>query len=216
MTGRGGAGRLPSPPLLLVTDRRQAVRPLDAVVDAALAAGARWISIREKDLSKSEQLSAAKRLLPVARRRGAVLLLHGDAEIAAAAGLDGVHLGADGDPVAARRRLGTGALIGVSIHAPAEAMRLDPAVVDYAIAGPAYPTASKPGYGPALGPAGIAAMVESAPVPVLAIGGVTAGRVPELMAAGAAGVAVMGEVMRAADPAALVRGLLAALAVARQ
>lgn len=216
MTERGGAVRLPSPPLLLITDRRQAVQPLDAVVDAALAAGARWISIREKDLSKSEQLLLAKRLLPVARRRGAVLLLHGAAEIAAAAGLDGVHLGAGGDPVAARRRLGEGALIGQSIHAPAEAMRLDSAVVDYAIAGPAYPTASKPGYGPALGPAGIAAMVESAPVPVLAIGGVTAGRAPELMAAGAAGVAVMGEVMRAADPAAVVGGLLAALAVARQ
>ncbi|CAL8981074.1 Thiamine-phosphate synthase [Rhodoplanes serenus] len=216
MTERGGAVRLPSPPLLLITDRRQAVRPLDAVVDAALAAGARWISIREKDLSKSEQLSAAKRLLPVARRRGAVLLLHGDAEIAAVAGLDGVHLGAGGDPVAARRRLGEGALIGQSIHAPIEAMRLDPAVVDYAIAGPAFPTVSKPGYGPALGPAGIAAMVESAAVPVLAIGGVTAARVPALMAVGAAGVAVMGEVMRAADPAAVVGGLLAALAVARR
>jgi thiamine-phosphate pyrophosphorylase len=204
--------RLPDPPLLVVTDRRQAERSLADILDAAFAAGARWASIREKDLSKAEQAALAKQLFLVAERHGARLLLHGDPAVALPAGLAGVHLPAGTDPRRARALLGQAALIGVSVHVPAEAARLDPAAVDYAVAGPAFATASKPGYGPALGRAGLAAMVRAARVPVLAIGGVTVESIPELLAAGVAGVAVMGGVMRAVDPADAVRRLLAALA----
>ncbi|NVO17910.1 MAG: thiamine phosphate synthase [Rhodoplanes sp.] len=203
---------MPDPPLLVVTDRRQAARPLADSLDAAFAAGARWASIREKDLSKAEQAALAKQLLHVAERHGARLLLHGDPEVAKAAALAGVHLPAGSDPQTARARLGEAALIGVSVHTPAEAARLDPAAVDYALAGPAFATASKPGYGPALEGAGLAAMVRAARVPVLAIGGITVESVPEILAAGVAGVAVMGGVMRATDPGDAVRRLPAALA----
>ena len=59
---------LPNPPLLLVTDRRQAHLPLADVVLAALAAGCRWVSVREKDLSEDEQIALVRKLLPMARR----------------------------------------------------------------------------------------------------------------------------------------------------
>lgn len=209
-----GGGRLPDPPLLLVTDRRQAVGPLADILAAACAAGLRFASIREKDLNESEQVSIAKRLLPIAECCGATLVLHGRPELAHSAGLAGVHLPAGTDPRRARDLLGPAALIGVSVHAPAEAARLDPDLVAWAIAGPAHATLSKPGYGPALGPAGIAAIAAACPVPVLAIGGVTAATIPDLVAAGAAGVAVMGGVMRAEDPGAAVELLLAALRAA--
>ena len=65
--------------MLLVTDRRQARLPLADVVAAALAAGCRWVSLREKDLSEDEQIALARTLLPIARRHGARLTLHGDA-----------------------------------------------------------------------------------------------------------------------------------------
>src|SRR5580692_9915228 len=84
--------RLPDPPLLLVTDRRQARRPLPEVVGAALASGCRWISLREKDLPDDEQIPLARMLLPMARRHGARLLVHGEAALAKLAGTDGVHL----------------------------------------------------------------------------------------------------------------------------
>lgn len=203
--------RIPDPALLLVTDRRQARRPLAEIVSVAIAAGCRWISVREKDLPEDEQALLARRLLPVVRAVGARLLIHGEAALAGLAGADGVHLSSDADAAAARARLGRDKLIGISIHSVGEAASIVPADVDYALAGPAFETPSKPGYGPEIGRRGLAEIARAAPVPVLAIGGVNALRVPELIAAGAAGVAVMGGVMRAADPGTEVRSLIAAL-----
>jgi thiamine-phosphate pyrophosphorylase len=202
---------LPDPPLLLVTDRRQAQRPLADVVQAALATGCRWISLREKDLPAPDQLVLAKSLLPIARQFGARLTVHGDAETARACNADGVHLPAGSDPGSARALLGPDKLVGLSIHTPAEANAIDPAVVDYAIAGPAYPSNSKPGYGPALGRVGLQSMIAAATVPVIAIGGIEPANVEEVMRSGAAGIAVMGGVMRAPDAGAALTDLLRAL-----
>jgi thiamine-phosphate pyrophosphorylase len=202
---------LPAPPLLLVTDRRQARRPLHAIVGAALAAGARWISLREKDLPEDEQVLLARSLLPQVRRYGARLTIHGDAALAKLAGTDGVHLRSGSDAAVARVLLGPGKLLGVSIHTVTEAEAIDPAVVDYALAGPAFETVSKPGYGPEIGRKGLADMARAAAVPLLAIGGINTVRVAEIIAAGCAGVAVMGGVMRAADPAGEVGALIATL-----
>jgi thiamine-phosphate pyrophosphorylase len=203
--------RIPDPPLLLVTDRRQARRPLAEIVLAAITAGGCWISLREKDLPDDEQALLARRLLPLVRAAGARLLIHGEATLAGLAGADGVHLPAGTDAAAARALLGRDKLIGISIHNVGEAAAIRPADVDYALAGPAFETPSKPGYGPEIGRKGLAEIARAAAVPVLAIGGVNALRVPELIATGVAGVAVMGGVMRAADPATEVRGLIAAL-----
>jgi thiamine-phosphate pyrophosphorylase len=203
--------KLPDPPLLLVTDRRQARRPMAEVVAAALAAGCRWVSLREKDLAEDEQITLARALLPMARRHGACLTLHGEAALAGRAGIDGVHLPSGSDPAASRALLGPGKLIGVSIHTVTEAEAIDPAVIDYAVAGPAFETPSKPGYGPEIGRKGLAEIAAAARVPVLAIGGINPVRVPEVLAAGVTGVAVMGGVMRAADPGQHMRALLATM-----
>jgi thiamine-phosphate pyrophosphorylase len=208
--------RLPDPPLLLVTDRAQARLPLEDVVAAACAGGCRWVSVREKDLAADAQVALARTLGPVTQRFGARLTLHGDPALAQAAGLDGVHLPANGDPAAARAALGPTALIGMSVHGAAEAAAFDPALVDYAIAGPAFLTASKPGYGPALGAAGLAAIRRAAAVPVVAIGGIEAHNVHEVMAVGVAGLAVMGSVMRAAAPGDAIKQILQELAAARE
>jgi thiamine-phosphate pyrophosphorylase len=205
--------RLPDPPLLLITDRQQALLPLADVVRAALATGCRWVSMREKDLSDIEQDALARTLLSIARRHGACLTLHGDAALAKACGADGVHLPAGSDPTASRAMLGPAKLIGVSLHTVTEAEAIDPNVVDYAIAGPTFETPSKPGYGPEIGRKGLAEISRAAPVPVLAIGGLNATRAAEVLAAG---IAVMGGVMRAADPGQEVRALLAIVAGARR
>jgi thiamine-phosphate pyrophosphorylase len=120
-----------------------------------------------------------------------------------------VHLPAGSDPVRSRAMLGSDKLIGVSIHTITEAEAIDPGAVDYAIAGPAYETASKPGYGPEIGRKGLAEIALAARVPVLAIGGINVARVAEVLAAGPAGIAVMGSVMRAPDPGQAMRALLA-------
>ncbi|HMG79095.1 MAG TPA: thiamine phosphate synthase [Xanthobacteraceae bacterium] len=205
------AATLPNPPLLLVTDRRQARRSLAEIVGAALAAGCRWISLREKDLPDDEQIPLARSLLPLVRRHGARLTVHGEAALAKLAGADGVHLPSGSDPAAARALIGREKLLGLSIHTVTEAEAIDPAVVDYALAGPAFETVSKPGYGPEIGRKGLAEIARAARVPLFAIGGINALRVAEVIAAGCAGVAVMGGVMRAADPALEVGALVATL-----
>jgi thiamine-phosphate pyrophosphorylase len=208
--------RIPEPPLLLVTDRRQARRPLAEVVAAALAAGCRWVSLREKDLAEDDQVALARTLLPMTRRHGARLTVHGEASLVKFSGADGVHLPSGSDPAAARALLGPGKLIGVSIHTVTEAEAIDPTVVDYAIAGPAFETASKPGYGPEIGRKGLAEIAHASRVPILAIGGLNAVRAAEVLAAGPVGIAVMGGVMRASDPGQEMKALLATVAGARR
>jgi thiamine-phosphate pyrophosphorylase len=203
--------RLPRPPLLVITDRKQARAPLDEILASAFASGCRWASIREKDLPADDQLALAKRVLPLARRHGATLTLHGEPVIAARAGVDGVHLAAGDDAGVARALLGPDALIGISVHTAREASALAAGTVDYVIAGPAYDTPSKPGYGPVLARAGIQEICRSTALPVIAIGGVTARTVAEMLTAGAVGVAVMGSIMRAADPGDAIRSLAAAM-----
>jgi thiamine-phosphate pyrophosphorylase len=203
--------KLPTPPLLVITDRTQAHAPLDDVLADAFAVGCRWASVREKDLPPGEQVALAQRLLRVARDWDAILTLHGDPRLAQAATLDGVHLEAGGDAAVARALLGHGDLIGVSVHSEAEAATLDPSLIDYAIAGPAYATTSKPDYGPPLGMLGIGRIADATKVPIIAIGGITAAAVAELHVAGAAGIAVMGGVMRSMDPKGEVKRLIAAL-----
>jgi len=208
--------RLPHPPLLLVTDRRQARVPLSEIVAAALAAGCRWVSLREKDLSEDDQIALLRTLMPVARRNGTCLTLHGNAALAKAAGADGVHLPAGGDAAASRALLGPGKLVGVSIHTATEAAAVDPTIADYAIAGPAYETASKPGYGPEIGRKGLGDLARAARVPLVAIGGLNATRAAEVLAAGVVGIAVMGSIMRATDPGREMKALLATVAGAER
>jgi thiamine-phosphate pyrophosphorylase len=203
--------RLPDPPLLLVTDRAQARRALTETVAAALAGGCRWVSLREKDLPEDEQVVLARMLMPMTRKYGARLMLHGEAPLAQLAGVAGVHLPSGSDAAAARARLGPDKLIGVSIHTVTEAGAIDPQAADYALAGPAFETPSKPGYGPEIGRKGLVEIARDCRVPVLAIGGINTARVGEVMAAGCAGIAVMGGIMRAPDPAQEVRALLATL-----
>jgi thiamine-phosphate pyrophosphorylase len=204
--------KLPHPPLLLITDRKQARAPLKDILAAAFEAGCRWASVREKDLPPDGQVALARDLHALAREWGARLTLHGDPALAKEAGVDGVHLAAGSDAASARQLLGAHALIGLSVHYAEEARGLDPAVIDYLVAGPAYATASKPGYGPFLGMAGIGAICAATTIPVIAIGGITEHGIDDMETAGAAGVAVMGGVMRAADPGKEMASLIAALA----
>jgi len=166
--------------------------------------------VREKDLPADEQILLA-RSLSLVRAEGGKLLLHGEASLAKEAGIDGVHLPAGRDAAAARALIGPEKILGVSIHTVTEADAIDPACVDYALAGPAFETPSKPGYGPEIGRKGLADIAQACRVPVLAIGGINAARIAEVLAGGAVGVAVMGGVMRAADPGQDMRALLASL-----
>ena len=198
---------LPLPPLLVISDRHQARLPLEQVAEAVFAGGCRWFSLREKDLPPDERRALLRALATLGRRFGAIVTAHEDIEAVAAVGADGVHLPSGGNPAAARARL-PGALIGASAHSADEASALLQAGADYVTASPVFVTASKPGYGPALGLDGLARIVGRAPGPVIALGGITPQNAALCFEAGARGIAVMGEVMRSTDPQATVEDML--------
>jgi len=105
-------------------------------------------------------------------------------------------------------------LIGVSAHSIDEAMQAVAEGANYLTASPMFETRSKPGYGPALGGEGLGAITASVGVPVLALGGITADNAGDCVRAGAAGVAVMGAVMRSRTPGRIIADLIAALGAA--
>jgi thiamine-phosphate pyrophosphorylase len=217
----------PAARVLVLTDRRMVAGAghwLDDVVAASLGAGGVAVVLREKDLPTAERRALAARLRAVTSEAGAALVVAGDPGLAVAVGADGVHLAAP-DPwpaddllLALDRACRGRAVVGRSCHtlAEVEAAAGEPRV-DYVTYSPVFATPSKPGYGPAVGLDGVAAarrVTGDARPAVVALGGVGPGRVAACIEAGAGGVAAMGEVMRAGDPGAVVRALVAEVAEA--
>ena len=201
---------LPDPPLLVISDRSQARLPLIGIAEAVFRGGCRWFSLREKDLPAAERRVLLADLVELGRPFGALVMAHEDIGAVEAVSAAGVHLPAGSDPAAARRRLPRG-LIGVSAHSENEAGAQLRAGADYVTLSPIFLTDSKPGYGPALGLDALAAAAAKAPGPIVALGGITPHNAAACLAAGARGVAVMGEIMRAADPETTIRRLLQAI-----
>jgi thiamine-phosphate pyrophosphorylase len=182
-----------------------------AAIEAVLDAGVDAIQLRDTRAGGGALLRAARTLGALTRAAGAVLLVNDRIDVARAAAADGVHLPAASFPIpVARALLGPAAWIGRSTHAPEEATAAAAAGADYVILGPIFPTPSKAHYGAALGVAAVAAT--HIVVPLIAIGGVTAARVPELRRAGAAGIAVVRAILDAPDAGEAARALVAALA----
>ena len=199
-------------PLLVITDRHQARLGLEATAEAVGQGGGRWLMLRDKDLDPAARRGLAVRLAEIARRHGMHFSVSRDVDLAAELGAS-VHLQAAAAVSAARRRLGPGALIGVSAHGLGDVAAAAGAGADYVTLSPIFLTASKPGYGPALGLAALGPAAEFG-IPVIALGGVAADAVGPCLDAGARGVAVMGEIMRSGNPGRTVAGLLAACGAA--
>ena len=199
----------PVPTLIVITDRHAAARTgrdLRDVVTAAVDGGAPAVLFRDKDLGPDQRRSLGERIAPVVGRAGAMLLVASDPDLARHLDADAIHLPADdvhpGDDA-------DGMLVGRSCHDDAEVAAAVRERTDLAVVSPVAPTASKPGYGPALGPDGLGWLIARAgDVPVLALGGVTPQNASRWRDAGAHGLAVMGGVMTSPDPADAVRRFL--------
>ena len=179
-----------------------------AVCRAAVQGGATMIQVRWKDGAPADVLELTRALvaaLPVP------VLVNDRVDIALAAGAAGAHLGWDDVPLAALRpHLPAGFVVGVSVGSSEEADRALGTAADYWSVGPCYATPTKSDAGAPLGPAGFEALARRAPegIPVIGIGGIRADNARSIIAAGAAGVAVIGAVLGAGDPAAAARALL--------
>jgi thiamine-phosphate diphosphorylase len=198
------------PPLVVLTDRRLcAPRSLAAVVEQAVEGGARWVLLREKDLPHDERAALRNGLHRIVIRQGGVLTLSrtagGRGELAAF----GWHLAA-ADPFPAGRPL----LVGRSCHSLEELRAAAGEGCDYAFVSPIFETVSKPGYGPAVGLERLAEWCAAVPIPVYALGGIGEANAARCIEAGAAGVAVMGAVMRANRPERVTAAILERVSMA--
>ena len=182
------------------------------LVGAVLLGGADVVQLRHKTLARGALLGLARRLAAMVHEAGRVFIVNDHLDIALQAGADGVHLGADDLPLTAARRVaGDGFLIGASANTPELAREAVAAGADYLGAGPAFATAVKPGKA-VIGPRGVAAVAAAVAVPVFAIGGIEAGNLDQLLAAGVHRACVIRGLAETADPEAAARSLRAALA----
>lgn len=188
----------PLGPLLVLTDRTQCSRPLLDVLAAAVDGGAECLVLREKDLPVADRARLADAVRALLAPVGGTLVLAGTSLPG-----DAVHLSST-DAVPSPRPT----LVGRSCHDAASVQAA--ADLDWVTGSPVRLTSSKPGYGPALGLDGLAALTSGPPV--YALGGLTAADVDGCLRAGAVGVAVMGSVMRADRPDRVVADLLQAVA----
>jgi thiamine-phosphate pyrophosphorylase len=206
------------PPLYPLVDvdvcRARGLDPL-RVLAAFLEGGARFIQLRDKNPSSGARLRLADAAVALTGPAGARLIVNDRADLARMAGADGVHVGQDDLAVEdVRSLLGTDAIVGVSTHDLSQLTAAAGTSADYIAVGPIYGTRTKDtGYsarGLELVRQAVERLRPAAPgraMPVIAIGGITLERAPEVIAAGAASVAIISDLLTP-DPAARVRAYL--------
>ena len=201
--------RLSRARLYLCTDAREARGDLPEFLDAALAGGVDIVQLRQKGLEARQELEHLAVFRAACDRHGALLAVNDRADIAHAVRADVLHLGQDDLPVPrARAIVGEDMLIGRSTHSEeqAAAAAVEPGV-DYFCTGPTWPTPTKPGRpAPGLGLLSYTAGRRFAR-PWFAIGGIDAGNLDEVLAAGASRVVVVRAITEADDPRAAAQGL---------
>lgn len=188
------------PILYAITDRvLSGGRDHAALVTLLVSGGARLIQIREKTPRDRDHLDHVRRAVRAAGS-GARILVNDRPDLALLAGAAGVHVGGeDLPPGAARALLGPDAIVGFSTHSVEEARRASSLPVDYVALGPIWPTDHASVSRPPLGPEAIARAAAACDRPIVAIGGIDPARAREALEAGAAAVAVLGDLMTAAD-----------------
>ncbi|KQR69309.1 thiamine-phosphate pyrophosphorylase [Rhizobium sp. Leaf384] len=181
------------------------IAPLPDLARAAARNGATLIQYRDKTASTRVMVERATSIREALAGTGVAFVVNDRVDVALAAGADGVHLGADDmDAETARRLLGGTAIIGLTVKTEADADRAGRAPATYACIGGVFETLSKVNPDPPVGLSGLRTLREairrlSPDLPVSAIAGIDLARVPEVIAAGADGVAVISAIFRSGD-----------------
>ena len=182
----------------------------------AVAGGADVIQLRDKNLPGRDLLDAAVAIREITLEAGALFIVNDRLDVALAAGADGVHLGESDLPIGHARRIAPpGFIIGASVGSVATAVRAKEEGADYVALSPTFATGSKDDAGPGHGLAVLSAIRVAVPLPLVAIGGITAENVADVIAAGADGVAVISAVVARSDVTAAAQELRARIAAAK-
>ncbi len=187
-------------PLYPIIDLAVLQRPLEPVLAGLAGAGVQWVQLRGKQLSSGDLFRECRRLVALARPLGLKVIVNDRADLALVSGADGVHLGQEDLPAAeARRILGEKAIIGFSTHGLQQALQARDMPVDYVAVGPVFPTRTKENPDPVVERQELQAIRERVAKPLVAIGGITLENAPALFRSGVDSVAVIRDLLPAAD-----------------
>jgi thiamine-phosphate pyrophosphorylase len=201
--------------LCLVADAESAGgRDLIQIIREAAAGGVTLVQLRAKNLSASAFLNLGLEAASLLRKKKIPLIINDRPDIALACGAAGVHLGQEDLPLAAARRiLGKDRLIGLSVASLKEARKAEKDGVDYVGLGPVFPTPTKDTPLTPLGLRGVRDICSRLSIPVLAIGGITRDNAPQVMGAGADGIAVVSAILGAKNIFKATRELKSAVSI---
>ncbi len=211
------ANRLALPPLYVILDA--ALLPNDPVeyLKKLMEAGARLFQYRNKTESSRELLQAAQSLCSTAREGNATFIVNDRGDIARLVWASGVHVGQEDVEVSAARAIvGSEALVGVSTHSLGQFRAAAQTDADYIAIGPVFETRSKDKPDPVVGLELILEARKLTTKPIVAIGGITLERAPEVLRAGADSVAVISDIWTSRNPVARVKQYLEILPAAAQ
>lgn len=185
--------------LYLVTDRDLSLgRSLEEVVSEAVAGGVTLVQLREKDAATGEFIELAGRLMKILTPLGIPLIINDRVDVALAIDADGVHIGQSDMPYeTARRLLGPDKIIGLSVENMDDLIKANSLDVDYVGISPVYGTPTKTDTAEPFGLEGLRKAVNMSKHPTVAIGGMNAGTIADVMAAGTDGVAVVSAICSA-------------------
>ena len=189
--------KLPLPPVYPITDKRlSGLSSHFQILRELVRGGATLVQIRDKGTPLDELLTDLRRCVDFARERGVTLIVNDRCDLALCCGAHGVHLGQDDLPAeAARALMGRGRIIGLSTHNLRQVHASAPLAIDYIGYGPVYATSTKEAASPVVGVRRLRAACGAAVWPVVAIGGIKAGRIREVLDTGATSAAVISTAM---------------------
>lgn len=177
------------------------VTSYEAVAEAAVKAGLRYIQLRMKYAARETLVATGRNLRAITAGTETRFIVNDDPALAVEVGADGVHLGQGDMPLPeARARFPELKLFGLSTHSYAQMEAAKAVMPDYAGVGPVYATPTKEIPDPTLGPAEAGRIVQASPWPTVAIGGIDEARLPEVLRAGAINFSVVRAVCHAQDP----------------
>jgi thiamine-phosphate pyrophosphorylase len=169
------------------------------VMEEAMAGGADIIQLRDKTSSKRDVLEKAKRLREITKSYGALFIVNDHIDVALAVDADGIHLGQDDLPLKEARKIMGDRIIGISTHAIEEARQAERDGADYIGVGPVFPTKSKVDVVDPVTTSYVRQVAAEIQIPWAAIGGIKLHNVDEVLAAGAARICAISEIVGSSD-----------------
>lgn len=195
--------------LYLVTDDQQDLSTLEHVVEQSVAGGVTMVQVREKHGDVRAFIERAQRVKAILSGTGVTLIINDRVDVALAVDADGLHLGQSDMPAEiARRLIGEDKILGLSIENEQQLKEAEHLPIDYIGLSAIFATPTKTNTKKHWGVEGLKSALETTKLPIVGIGGINESNIPELMATGVHGLALVSAICQADDPKAAAQHLL--------